>query len=320
MTNFFREERGNVLAIVAGAIFAIFGMGALAIDVGYVLTARNQLQAAVDASALAGGAGLIVDEATAVTKAVFFAGQNNCVNQPVVITAGDVSFPNPARVRVQAARLLDLYFGRVLGLNTINITAVAVAEVGSLNGVGKLKPWAIPDLNYPLGEPVVLKAGELGAPGTDAGFFYPVDFPPLNRGTPITGGSVYEENIVNGSADPIWIGDELQVEPGNQVGPTAHGIQVLMDMDPNAYWDNSSNIVVDSDYPGYSSPRIVKIPFYDPNYPPDSGRNTVEVIRLGAFFLEGVQGRNVYGRFIEITAPGYWGSTYTSLYGIKLVE
>jgi hypothetical protein len=217
---------------------------------------------------------------------------------------------------------VDLYFGRVLGFNTVNVTAVAVAEVGALNGVGKLKPWAIPDYGYEdsLGVQVVLKAGALGAPGTNAGFFYPVDFPPLNRGTPITGGSQYEVNIINGSPDPIWVGDILQVEPGNMVGPTAHGIDDIIAMDPSAYWDQSGNIVADSDYPGYSSPRIVKIPFYDPDYAPDSGRNTVEVIRLGAFFLEGVQGRNVMGRFIEITSPGFWGNTSSSLKGIKLVQ
>ena len=37
-------------------MMAVMGLAALAIDVSYVLTARNQLQAGVDASALAGAA------------------------------------------------------------------------------------------------------------------------------------------------------------------------------------------------------------------------------------------------------------------------
>jgi hypothetical protein len=323
MANFFREERGNVLAIVAGAIFAVFGMGALAIDVGYILTARNQLQAAVDASALAGGSGLVVSETEAVTQAIHFAARNNCINQPVVIAAGDVTFPAPARVRVQATRPLDLYFGKVLGISTMNIAVAAVAEVGSLTGVEHLKPWAIPEYPYTVGEPVVLKTGELGAPATNPSYFYPVDFPPLNKGTPITGADEYSQNIINGSADLVEIGDVLQVEPGNQVGPTAQGVEELIALDPYASWGETQNKVVNSSYPGDTSPRIIMIPFYDPNDPPSSGRNTITVTNLGAFFLEGVKGRNVYGRFIEIVTVGSgWGNIPTplSLKRVKLVQ
>jgi hypothetical protein len=217
---------------------------------------------------------------------------------------------------VDATRLLNLYFARVLGMNTANITAAAVAEIASLGGTGDLKPWAIPDLEYTLGDPVTLKAGELGAPGTSSGFFYPVDFPPLNRGTPVGGAQAYGENILYGAQDEVFVGDELLVEPGNMIGPTAHATHELISQDPNAYWGGES--VDGSAYPGFSSPRIIKIPFYDPNLAPDSGRNTIIIVRLGAFFIEGFRGRNLIGRFIEITTPGTSGGP-SFLQGISLV-
>lgn len=326
MRQFVKEEKGSVIIIVAFSLVVILGMAALTIDIGYVYTAKNQLQGAIDAAALAGAAGLIVNTAEATNRAIYFASQNDCVDQPVLIDAGNVTFPNADRVRVQGSRLLDLYFGGILGISTLNINAVAVAQLGILDGVGGLKPWAIPDLNFTLGDQAILKAGELGAPGTSSGFFYPVNFPPLNRGTPISGASQYSDNIINGAKDPIFVGDILVVEPGNMIGPTMQGIRSLIDMDPTAYWqsdnlyESNNGYVAGSAYEGFSSPRIVKICFYDPNYPPDSGRNTVQVIRLGAFFLEGYSGRNVIGRFMEITSPGFWGGSPSFIKSVKLIQ
>jgi hypothetical protein len=316
MSKFMKKEKGSVLVIVALAIVVIMGFAALAIDVGVMLTAKNQLQSAVDAAALAGASGLVVSQTKATNRAITFAALNNCINQPVTITAQDVTFPTPNRVRVDATRLLNLYFARVLGMNTANITAAAVAEIATLGGTGDLKPWALPDLEWTLGDLVTLKAGELGAAGTSSGFFYPVDFPPVNRGTPVGGAQAYEENILYGAGDPVFVGDELLVEPGNMIGPTAHATNELISQDPNAHWGGES--VDGSAYPGFSSPRIIKIPFYDPNLAPDSGRNTVIIVRLGAFFIEGFHGRNLEGRFIEITTSGTSGGP-SFLQGVSLV-
>lgn len=322
-----KDEDGNVIVLTALLLTVIMAMSALAIDIGYVAAARAQMQAAVDASALAGASGLMYDHGEATNRAITVAAANDCMNDAVVVTTGDVSFPAADQVRVQASRTLNLFFAPVIGINTATVNVFAVAEFGVLNGVGNLKPFAIPYDEYnpfPLGQPVVLKAGAIGADATSPSFFYPVDFPPINRGTPITGASEYYDNILNGADDLIYIGDELQIEPGNMVGPTVQGINDLIAMDPTAYWDSTGGPDgaggVVSDFPGYSSPRILKIPFYDFNIVPDSGRNSVIVIRLGAFFLEGMQGRDVIGRFIEITAPGSMGPGPSSLYGVHLIQ
>ena len=59
----FRNKEGNVMVIVAAAMVVVLGMAAVGIDVGYIFTAKNQLQTAVDASALAGASGLLYNQA-----------------------------------------------------------------------------------------------------------------------------------------------------------------------------------------------------------------------------------------------------------------
>ena len=49
-----REEKGAVVVLVAFALVAVFGIGALVIDVGNVLLAHSIVQASANASALAG--------------------------------------------------------------------------------------------------------------------------------------------------------------------------------------------------------------------------------------------------------------------------
>ena len=49
-----RDRRGAVAVLTAAIIVALAGVGAVAVDVGYAVTAQRQLQASTDAAALAG--------------------------------------------------------------------------------------------------------------------------------------------------------------------------------------------------------------------------------------------------------------------------
>lgn len=319
----FRNEQGNIFVLAAVSMMAVMGMAALAIDISYVLAGRNQLQAGVDAAALAGAAGLMTSRSEATRRAMDFAGRNQCIRQPVAVSAGDVTFPSSSRVRVQSSRQLPLFFAPVLGMPNLTINADATAELGSITGANHLKPFAVPDFGFDLGERVLIKSGEVGAPGTNPSFFYPSDYPPVNRGSPIPGATEYKQNIIHGCSGMVKIGDVLQIEPGNMVGPTKQGVDELIGMDPHAYWDSSiepDGSVAGSGYDGYSSPRICIVPLYDPDLPPDSGRNTITVTGLAVFFIEGMQGKDLYGRFMEMLTHGNWGSGNTYLYGIHLVE
>jgi hypothetical protein len=317
MRCFFNNEKGNILVLSAITTLSLLAFASVAIDVGCILTAKNQLQSGVDASALAGASGLLDNQTIAAQRVIDIAGQNEYCHQTILLNACDITFPCTDRVRVQTSQHVPLFFSKVVGLESAQISAVAMAEMGTIVGTNGQRPWAIPDLSYAHGECVVIKSGDLTAPATNPSFYYPIDFPALNKGDPETGASIYENNIVNGSPYLVEFGDVLLVEPGNMVGPTKKGIDALIGMDSYAYWDGSR--IVDSAYPGTSSPRIVKIPFYDPNDPPTSGRNTITVIGLGAFFVKEMQGKDVIGVFMNKVTNGKFGSGKSMLKGVRLV-
>lgn len=326
MKTFISEEKGNVVVFTAFSMVCLIGFAALSIDVGTLLTARNELQACTDAAALSGATGLLTNHTESTTRAIATAGRNACLNQPVILTSSNISFPQNNQVMVQALQSVNLNFTSVLGIGSANISAMAVAEVGTIIGTSGLKPWGVPDMNYQPGDVVSIKAGTLGAPGTNPSFFYPIDFPPVNRGTPESGASVYKSNIINGSDCYVGLSDIIQIEPGNMIGPTQQGVNGLISQDPGAYWDptygDQGGVVNSTAGPNGSSasPRVVIIPMYDPNQAPDSGRNTITVTRLGAFFVTGFQGKDLYGVFMEIWHHGTFGGGNSMLKGVKLVE
>ncbi len=54
VSNLKKDIRGQIFVLAAGTLPMIIGMGAIAVDVGYVYGARNEMQNAADAGALAG--------------------------------------------------------------------------------------------------------------------------------------------------------------------------------------------------------------------------------------------------------------------------
>lgn len=156
--------------------------------------------------------------------------------------------------------------------------------------------------NGDLGLELTLKAANPNQPAP--GEYYAIDLPPVNRGTPITGGNEYKNNIANCNPAVVWPGDWLQKEPGNMVGPTNQGMRDLIAQDPNAYWDDITQSVKDSVFP--ISPRIVLIPIHDPRIPIVSGRpNDLQVVKVAAFFMERMEGNaEVRGRFLKVRQPG----------------
>ena len=143
-----RNRRGGVLILAAVLMVAVFGMLAFAIDLGYILNVRTELQRTADACALA-AARVLPDEADALAVAQSFA-QKNYGKAGPDLEASDVEFgywdrdhvqfitPPPAGMQANAVRVtlnrneaagnpLGLFFARVLGTDTGNTTASATA-------------------------------------------------------------------------------------------------------------------------------------------------------------------------------------------------
>ena len=158
------DESGMTYVFIGLGFMALLGASMLAIDVGMLMTARNQAQNSADAAALAGATALAFDNwddrtptGPAVQNAIRTGTQNLVQRQAPSIQPVDVTFPQSPdngefnRVRVQVWRtssrgnpvstLVASYFG----MRTVGIGAVATAEASPANAMTCVKPFTIPD-------------------------------------------------------------------------------------------------------------------------------------------------------------------------------
>jgi Flp pilus assembly protein TadG len=230
--------------------------------------------------------------------------------------------------------------GSLFGVKTVDIGATATAEASPANAETCVKPFTIPDkwlekqtpawdptdtfdmfdnkgnllpnpdvyigpsdpANYTgynadrdRGLEIVLKANNQLK--VTASFYNPWDLPGS------VGAADYRANISGCNSSVVPIGQSMPPETGNMVGPTAQGMDDLIALDPDAYWDTNCNCVAGSKY-GSKSPRIVVIPVYDPVKFADGaahGKNIVlNVVNFIGFFIEPESGGNVKGRITPV--------------------
>src|SRR5437764_6815830 len=97
------RRRGNIVAMTAVLMIVLIAFVALAVDVGYLYTVRNELQRSADAAAIAATWELIDKDGKAGTettdslttsarsKAVLYASLNKVGNQAPGLASGDVN-------------------------------------------------------------------------------------------------------------------------------------------------------------------------------------------------------------------------------------
>jgi len=137
------------------------------------------------------------------------------------------------------------------------------------------------------------------------------------------GAAVYRQNLCACNNTDINLGQEYQIETGNMIGPTAQGIDNLIDQDPGASWDESSNAVVGSSFGAgwMSSPRVIKVALMDPTQISGSGMQTVSFTNFALMFIE--QQANpqapVFARFLYY-ATGTGSGSGTLVKVLRLVK
>jgi len=159
-----KDESGMTYVFIGLGFMALLGASMLAIDVGMLMTARNQAQNSADAAALAGATALAFDSWTdrtasgpAVQSSIRTGTENLVQRAAPSIIPDDVTFPaNPTtgefnRVHVNVWRnnargnpvstLIASYFG----MRTVSIGAGATAEAAPANAMTCVKPFTIPD-------------------------------------------------------------------------------------------------------------------------------------------------------------------------------
>jgi Flp pilus assembly protein TadG len=158
-----RDERGMTMAFVAMGFMAFLTATTLAIDVGMYMSARSQAQNAADAGALAGAIALGFNDfdnrnagGPAVSAAISAAQANAMIGAAPSVLPADVTFPNdpaghPTRVKVSVYRNserdneIPTIFGKIFGVESVNIAATATAEASQASAMTCVKPFMIPD-------------------------------------------------------------------------------------------------------------------------------------------------------------------------------
>jgi hypothetical protein len=186
-------------------------------------------------------------------------------------------------------------------------------------GTGFKVPPALPN-DY--GTMLTLKPGNPGDT-INPGWFQGLDLSPAADSTCINEGAACYESAIIGCAGGTWkIGDFPPKQTGNMMGPTMHGTQELVNLDPTADWDPTSKRIINScvgppytcSTPGYStSPRIVAVPVFDLELylaTGGPGNGTVKIVNILGFFVDHVDPDSVTGYLIRKAAlysPGAGG-------------
>jgi len=141
-----RKRKGNVVVMIAVLAPVLVGLGAFAIDVGYIAYARGCLQAGADGAALAAVEELPANQTTLNAVAARYAALNDLPggNVQVTVEGGTwdedtatftVTSLSAARaVRVSLQRPATMNFAALLGVSSASISASAVATKAGLGG------------------------------------------------------------------------------------------------------------------------------------------------------------------------------------------
>ena len=125
-----KKEAGQSIVIIAFVMIGLLAFAGIAVDVGFVFARAAQLQAGVDAAVLAGVTELIDDNMdNADERAAQFLRANNI---PISVTETFDSSRNTTELQaveysVTATWPVELFFLRVIGFDTVNVTRSATA-------------------------------------------------------------------------------------------------------------------------------------------------------------------------------------------------
>ncbi|HSJ13921.1 MAG TPA: pilus assembly protein TadG-related protein [Longimicrobiales bacterium] len=147
------DERGSATVMVSIAITGLVALLALGIDIGALFNARSEAQRAADAAALAGASAFLEYQesqarSVAEERAMAFATSNDIRGLPirpeeVTISVNLDSSTVRARVRREG---VPTWFAQIFGVNTVDVSAQAVAWAGAGGAAQCVKPFALPDM------------------------------------------------------------------------------------------------------------------------------------------------------------------------------
>ena len=291
-----KAPKGQAMFIVILALPVIVGALTLVMDVGNLYYNQVSMQVAADSGVLAGALYLPSYPSQAVSVAQDYAQRNG-------IKAGEIVSctvsPDNKTVLITTSRNLPCFFCRVLGEGTAHADTAPSTETTAGTGIKvgasalivpiKAATGVVPiglnsgtDLNF--GNVVQLKQGQVG----------PGNWSPLALGG--TGADNYRTNVQNGYPGSVSVGDSLQTETGNMVGPTNQAFQDRISRGNNQF---STGTFQNHDL---NDPRVMLIPIVD--FSNINGSSQVPMKGFAMMWIVSVNGQGtITCYFIQQSVP-----------------
>jgi Flp pilus assembly protein TadG len=294
-------------------MMSLLGAAALAVDVGQFYLTKRAVQAAADASALAGASQLSVSQSAATTAANAMYAKNGKASDGVSVSIATKNTASDS-VKVTATRATPGYFAKAFGIASANIQATATATIGSYTAYSSttnVMPWGVMQGTYVPGTSYTIY-GDSSSSNNGA---LSVDVHSGSSCAGANGANDYRNTIDGGlNACPISVNQLVDTKPGNNTGPTAQGLNARISpwkafnqiVQPNA---NGQYTVLDA-----SSKQLVLIPIVlntngSTTWP--NGSSQVKVVGFAWFVITGcgspsVQGscNNSDGKYVNGTFVG----------------
>lgn len=295
----YKKDEGNVSILVSLIFIILMVSTAFVMDFGVIYAEKAKLVKAMDAAILAGGQVLPdqIDEARSVMEDYLLENHVSLDRVEIYIAEDGMT------AEIRGYTDVPHFFGKVIGFTETRVNAKTKIALGSLTSVkGGIRPFGVESFNYSYGDTVTLKAG--------AGDGYNGNYGTLALGG--TGASLLLENALYGYSGQLEIGDFIDTEPGNIASLIPYMKQYINSI-PETFTNYS---------PG--SDRIWTLPLISSLEV--SGRETVEVVGFGQFFVEDIQKKSgkaeLKGRFIQYVSQGdiNFDQVSKGALGMKLVE
>jgi hypothetical protein len=292
------NREGAVIVVVAIMIVVIVGMAAFAIDTGMLLSGRADAQRAADAAALAAAsayldAPLAEREALARERGTDFATRNALLRTPIgpdEVTIDLVTnTASTLRVRATVRRPeVNTFFAGIWGIRNMPVAAAAEAEVRNAVGADCLKPFALPDSDFPetgvgglWGQEV--KLWVVGGEEYVLVGFNDNEPPGLGNIEPFISNKCVDGQSAAMGDSLLWEkpGNATDGQGGDGLGQVRNGMKKLLDSDPGLTYVNGSFNRDD----WASSPRVGNVVIYNYNEMKTTGTNQLRVKNFARVFF-----------------------------------
>jgi hypothetical protein len=135
-----REERGQMIALLAVSTVALIAAGAFVMDVGSWFRAHRATQSVADASALAAAQELPTSSSLATSQAQAYSSKNG--GGVTQITFSSAYMTNDT-IAVRADRTAPGFLARVIGINSVNVSADSVARAYNIGAAKFAAPFGV---------------------------------------------------------------------------------------------------------------------------------------------------------------------------------